>query len=43
MGFKIEDLPLTFTAAADKVLIPQVTEEFHINVKLVEERTNKVK
>jgi len=43
MGFKIEDRPLTFTNAAGKVLIPKVTEEFRIKVKLVEERTGKVK
>ncbi|ORY38476.1 hypothetical protein LY90DRAFT_510877 [Neocallimastix californiae] len=43
MGFKIEDRLLTFTTATGKVLIPQITEEFKIKVKLVEERTGKVK
>ncbi|KAG4094851.1 hypothetical protein H8356DRAFT_997862, partial [Neocallimastix lanati (nom. inval.)] len=43
MGLKTEDRPLTFTTAAGKVLIPQVTEEFKIKIKLVEERTGKVK
>ncbi|KAG4081893.1 hypothetical protein H8356DRAFT_1019804, partial [Neocallimastix lanati (nom. inval.)] len=43
MGLKTEDRPLTFTTAAGKVLIPQVTEEFQIKIKLVEERTGKVK
>jgi len=43
MRFKIEDRPLTLTTAADKVLIPQVKEEFQIKVKLVEERTGKIK
>jgi len=43
MGFKIEDRSLTFTTTAGKVLIPQVTEEFRIEVKLVEESTGKVK
>jgi len=43
MGFKIEDRPLTFTTAAGKVLIQQVTEEFNIKVKLVEELTGKFK
>ena len=42
MGFKIEDRLLMF-ATFGKVLIPQVTEEFKIKVKLVEERTGKVK
>ena len=35
MGLKTEDHPLTFTTAAGKVLIPQVTEEFKIKIKLV--------
>jgi len=35
VGFKREDRPLTFTTATGKVLIPQVTEEFRIKVKLV--------
>ncbi|KAG4106252.1 hypothetical protein H8356DRAFT_1070323 [Neocallimastix lanati (nom. inval.)] len=43
MGFMIEDRPLTFTTAAGKVLIPQVAEEFQIKVKLVEQRSGKVK
>jgi len=43
MEFKREDHPLTFTTAAGKVLIPQVMEEFQIKVKLIEERTGKVK
>jgi len=43
MGFKIEDRPLTFTTATGKELIPQVTKEFKIKVKMVEERTGKVK
>jgi len=43
MEFKIEDRPLIFTTAAGKVLIPQVTEEFKIKVKLVEKCTGKVK
>ncbi|KAG4104098.1 hypothetical protein H8356DRAFT_1351057 [Neocallimastix lanati (nom. inval.)] len=43
MGFNIEDRPLTFTTAADKVLIPQVKEECKIKVKLVEECTGKIK
>jgi len=43
MGLKTEDRPLTFTTAAGKVLIPQITEEFKIKIKLVEERTVKVK
>ena len=43
MGFQIEDRPSSFTTAAGKVLIPQVTEEFQIKVKLVEESTNKVR
>ncbi|KAG4102200.1 hypothetical protein H8356DRAFT_1305393 [Neocallimastix lanati (nom. inval.)] len=43
MGLKTEDRPLTFTTAAGKVLIPQVMEEFKIKIKLVEERTGKVK
>ncbi|KAG4086279.1 hypothetical protein H8356DRAFT_1297993 [Neocallimastix lanati (nom. inval.)] len=43
MGLKTEDRPLTFITAAGKVLIPQVTEEFKIKIKLVEERTGKVK
>ena len=43
MGFKIEDRPLSFTTAAGKVLIPQVTEEFKLKVKLVDESTNKVR
>ncbi|KAG4084079.1 hypothetical protein H8356DRAFT_1318413 [Neocallimastix lanati (nom. inval.)] len=43
MGLKTEDRPLTFTTAAGKVLISQVTEEFKIKIKLVEERTGKVK
>ena len=38
-----EDRPLTFTTAAGKVLLPQVTEEFKIKIKLFEERTGKVK
>jgi len=43
MKFKIEDRPLTSTTAAGKVLIPKVTEEFKIKVKLVEKCTGKVK
>jgi len=43
MGFKLEDRPLIFTIAVCKVLIPQVTEEFKIKVKLIEDRTGKVK
>ena len=43
MGLKTEYRPLTFTTAAGKVPIPQVTEEFKIKIKLVEERTGKVK
>jgi len=36
MEFKKEDRPIIFTTASGKVLIPQVTEEFRIKVKLVE-------
>jgi len=43
IGLKTENRPLTFTTAAGKVLIPQVTEEFKIKIKLVEEHTGKVK
>ena len=42
MGLKTEDRPLTFTTAAGKVMIPQVTEEFKIKIKLVYLRTAKV-
>jgi len=35
MGIQIKDRPLTFTTATGKVLIPQVTKEFQIKVKLV--------
>jgi len=43
MRLKTENRPLTFTTAAGKVLIPQVTEEFKIKIKLLKERTGKVK
>ncbi|KAG4093724.1 hypothetical protein H8356DRAFT_948129, partial [Neocallimastix lanati (nom. inval.)] len=43
IGFGIEVRPLTFTTVTNKMLVPQVTQEFHIKVKLVEEHINNVK
>ena len=43
MGFKIIDQPLSFATVSGKVLIPQVTEEFKIKVKLIDEGSKKTK
>jgi len=43
MGFKIIDQQLSFATVFGKVLIPQVTEEFKIKVKLIDEGSKKTK
>ena len=43
MGLEIIDKPCTFTTAAGKTLIPQVTEEFKLRIKLINEATGKLK
>ena len=43
MGLEIINKPCTFTTAAGKALIPQVTEEFKLKIKLIDEKTGKLK
>ena len=43
MGFEIINKPCTFTTAAGKAIIPQVTEEFKLRIKLIDEVSGEIK
>jgi len=43
MGFQIKDWFIVFITASGKLIIPQITMEFQIKVKLVDDRTDKVR